>query len=185
METTTTNQEKLSANWQASFVTDDLADFLVMHQTLICGDGLTVADIKRMYENSPGLADVVDEVLGKLERFDLIRFEAGRIQVRSTSLEMNSNVESLSKFLPRLFRLGVTRVLRNARTGEHKRRKEFARFFVFPGDADTVSEARALYEEYKAKMVELIARADREQRRTDKARLVGVFGCSMEAEDFA
>lgn len=168
---------------QADLVTEDLGTFLVAHHILITGIE-SVAAIKAYFKRTPEMVDLVDELLLQLEKVDLISVDGDRILVKQRFIDIGGNVENLKRFLPRIFKISADRVLTDAVNGDHKAKKEAIRYFAIPDDKETAAEAQAIYVEYKAKMLNLISKAEKQGRKAEGVRLVGVFNCAMNPEDF-
>ncbi|MCO5143147.1 MAG: hypothetical protein M9962_08670 [Oligoflexia bacterium] len=173
----------LPRGWQKDLVNEDLARFLVTHYVHVCGDR-TLEELKKYFQNTPEIEGIVDDALASMEETGLVSIKNGFIKVNRAARDVNDDPVSLARFLPRLMKLASERVLENAKTGEHKKKKEFVRFFAICDDAETAAEARAIYSEYVAKMRALIEKTEKENRRSENVRLVGVVGCSLVPEDF-
>lgn len=168
---------------QEALVTEDLGTFLVAHYILITGVD-SVSAIKAYFKRTPGMEDLVDELLNQLEKVDLVSVDGDKINVKQRFFDIGGNVENLRRFLPRIFKLSAERVLSDAANGVHQSKKEAVRFFALPDDKETAAEAQALYVEYKAKMLNLISKAEKQGRKAEGVRVVGVFNCAMNPEDF-
>lgn len=168
---------------QADLVTEDLGTFLVAHHILITGID-SVSAIKTYFRRTPGMEELVDELLLQLEKVDLVAVKGDRIEVKQRFIDIGGNVDNLLRFLPRIFKISAERVLSDASNGAHKGKREAIRYFAIPDDKETAAEAQALYVEYRAKMLNLVSKADREGRKAEGVRLVGVFNCAMNPEDF-
>lgn len=168
---------------QSEIVTEDLGTFLVAHHILITGVD-SVSAIKTYFKRSPEMADLVEEVLQQLEKVDLISIEGDKIQVKQRFIDIGGNVENLQRFLPRIFKVSAERILSDATRGTHQSKKEALRYFALPDDRETAAEAQAIYVEFKAKMLNLISKADKQGRKAESVRLVGVFNCALNQEDF-
>lgn len=168
---------------QADLVTEDLGTFLVAHHILITGID-SVAAIKAYFKRTPGMEDLVDELLNQLEKVDLIAVDGDKVNVKQRFIDIGGNVENLLRFLPRIFKISAERVLSDAAKGTHKTKREAIRYFAIPDDKETSAEAQAIYVEYKAKMLNLASKIEKQGRKGDKVRLVGMFNCVMNPEDF-
>ena len=168
---------------QSNLVTEDLATFLVAHHILISGND-SIATIKEYFRNTPDILEIVDDLMNALEQANLISMTGDKIKVSQRFVDIGGNVENLRRFLPRLFKLTTERVLDDASSGELKNKKEALRYFALPNDKETSSEAQAIYLEFKTKMLNLGAKVDREGRKAEGIRLVGLFNCALVPEDF-
>lgn len=168
---------------QNDLITEDLATFLVAHHILITGTD-SISAIKTYFKRTPGVEGLVDELLGQLEKVDLISVAGDKITVKQPFFDLGGNVENLQRFLPRIFKLSAERVLSDAALGVNKAKKEAVRYFALPDDEETAAEAQAIYIEFKAKMLNLVSKADRQNRKGKGVRVVGVFNCAMNPEDF-
>lgn len=168
---------------QSELVTEDLATFLVAHHILITGIN-SVAAIKQYFQSVPDIQGIVEELLVQMERSDLLSITGDEITIKQRFVDIGGNVENLKRFLPRIFKLSADRILSDAAKGNHKSKKEALRYFVIPDDQETATEAQALYVEYKAKMLNLVAKAEKSGRKGEGVRLVGVLNCALVPEDF-
>lgn len=168
---------------QADLVTEDLASFLVAHHILISGLD-SIAAIKEYFRRMPEVLPVVDHILAKLHEAELIQVSGDKIKATQRFVDIGGNVENLRRFLPRVFKISAERILADAELGSHKAKREALRYFALPDDNETSAEAQALYLEFKAKMLNLVNKADREGRTAERIRLVGIFNCALVPEDF-
>jgi len=168
---------------QSELVSEDLASFLVAHHILISGND-SIASIKEYFRNTPDILEIVDELMNSLEQSNLISMTGDKIKVAQRFVDIGGNVENLRRFLPRLFKLSTDRVLSDAEAGTLKEKKEALRYFALPNDKETSLEAQAIYLEFKTKMLNLISKAEREARKAESIRLVGLFNCALVPEDF-
>ncbi len=168
---------------QSELVTEDLATFLVAHHILISGND-SVATIKEYFKSTPEIHEIVEEVLNAMDLANLISIDGDKIRVSQRFVDIGGNVDNLRRFLPRLFKRTTERVLEDAAKGRLKEKKEALRYFALPNDKETSSEAQAIYLEFKTKMLNLISKTEREGRKAESIRLVGLFNCALVPEDF-
>lgn len=169
---------------RSDLVTEDLATFLVAHYIVVAKNS-SVRSIKDYFRATPEVAGCVEEILFELEKVGLINIKGDEVSFNKSHIEIGTNPDVLSRFLPRLFKISVDRLLENARGGTIKKNKEGLRYFVLPDNPEVASEAKALYLEYKSKMFALIEKAERQNLKADGIRLVGSFNCALNPEDFA
>ncbi len=168
---------------QVNLITEDLATFLITHYVLISGNK-SVASIKEYFSRSPEIFDLVDDLLVQMEKSNLISVDGDKVLVKHSLIELGDNLETLRKFVPRLFRLSASRVLTSYETNTLKQQKEALRYFVMPNNFESNTEAQAIYLEFKSKMKNLVQKNIAQDRNGDGIRLVGVFNCLLQSEDF-
>lgn len=168
---------------QLDLVSEDLATFLVAHHILTTGIS-SVSAIKIYFKRAPEVLEVVDSILGQLENADLISVEGDIISVNQRFIDIGGSWENLQRFIPRLFKLSAERVITDAIAGEMKGRREALRYYVFPNDPESSIELQAANLEYKAKLLEIMEKADRKGRKAEGIRLIGTFNCALRPEDF-
>lgn len=168
---------------QADLITEDLGTFLVAHHILITGVD-SVSAIKAYFKRTPGMEDLVDDLLLQLENAELISVNGDQLTVHQRFIDVGSSVESLQRFLPRLFKVTTDRVLTGMARGESIAKKEGVRYFVFPDDRETSLEALALCAEFRTKLANLEKKAESRGRMADGVRLVGFLNCVLNPEDF-
>lgn len=173
----------INKGWQSAVVNEDLARFLIAQFITTCGIR-SVEEIRKTFSVAAEFEGIVDDVFSNLESLGVIEIKNDVIKMNKFAVDVNESPESLERFLPRLMKLASDRVLQNSKSGEHKQKKEFLRFFTIPDDPETVAEARAIYSEFVAKMRQVIERAGKENRKSESVRFVGVVGCSLVPEDF-
>lgn len=169
---------------KAELLTEDLATFLVAHYVLVTKTN-SIQSIKEYFNATPDVADCVDEILCQLESLESIAVCGDRITFLKEHIDVGSDPKILARFLPRLFKISVERLLANLKSGTLKKNKEGLRYFVLPDNPAVAGEAKALYLEYKSKMLALIDRAEKQGLSSEGIRLVGSFNCALKAEDFA
>lgn len=168
---------------RAEVITEDLATFLVAHFILVTKND-SVESIKSYFKNTPDVEGYVEEILCTLESIGLISVTGDKVSFHKRQIDIGSKPEILAKFLPRLFKVSVERLLADARAGIVRQKKEGLRYFVLPDSPKVAADAKALYLEYKAKMLALIERAEKDNVKADGVRLVGSFNCALNPEDF-
>jgi hypothetical protein len=169
---------------RSELVTEDLATFLVAHYIVVTKND-SVRSIAEYFRATPDVAGCVEEILCQLENSGLISISGDKVTFNKQQIDIGNNPEVLSRFLPRLFKISVDRLLTNAKDGVIRRNKEGLRYFVLPDNPEVASEAKALYLEYKTKMLALIEKAEKQNLKSDGIRLVGSFNCALNPEDFA
>jgi hypothetical protein len=169
---------------RSELVTEDLATFLVAHYVVVTKNN-SVRSIAEYFSATPDVAGCVEEILCQLEDAGLICITGDNVTFNKPHIDIGNNPEVLSRFLPRLFKISVDRLLTNAKDGVIRRNKEGLRYFVLPDNPEVASEAKALYLEYKTKMLALIEKAEKQNLKSEGIRLVGSFNCVLNPEDFA
>jgi hypothetical protein len=164
---------------RAEVLTEDLATFLVAHYVLVTKND-SIQGIKEYFRPTADIYECVEEIIVQLEAVGLLSVSGDKVTIAKSHIDLGSDPNVLSRFLPRLF----NRLLKNAKAGVLRNKREGLRYFVLPDRPDVANEAKALYLEYKAKMLALIERAEKEDVPTESIRLVGVFNCALNPEDF-
>jgi hypothetical protein len=168
---------------QAGLITEDPATFLVAHHILLSGV-TSLSSVKAYFARSPEILEIVDDLLLKMEKADLIAVQGDALTVKQRLADIGGNIEDLRRFLPRLFRIAAERVLKDAGDGSHKAKRESIRYFALSDDKATAIEAQAIYLEFRTKMLGLIEKGLREERKGSGVRVVGVFNSTLVPEDF-
>jgi hypothetical protein len=169
---------------RSELLTEDLATFLVAHYITVTKND-SIKAIKEYFASTPDVAGCVEDILCQLEDVGLITVNGDKLTFLKKHIDMGNNPSVLARFLPRLFKMSVDRLLTNAKDGSFKKKKEGLRYFVLPDSPEVASEAKALYLEYKSKMLALIEKAEKQGTRSEGIRLIGSLNCVLNPEDFA
>ncbi len=167
--------------------TEDLAAFFIV-QSIMLSHIKTVEKVKEHFSFSKDLLLLVDEVLQRMAGLGIISIEGGKISYKQKWLDYGSNPQKLRRFLPKLFRITVKRVIKDAEldsTIQRKRKQQMVRFYIFPDFAETKKELKELDTEYKRRIQEIFLRAmASKDRKPMGMRFVGLVNTIMNPEDF-
>ena len=132
---------------QSELLTEDLATFLVAHYVLVTKND-SVSSVRDYFRSTPDIFECVDDILFQLETVGLVEISGDKISAKKHHIDVGNDSEVLLRFLPRLFKVSVDRVLKNAKAGTVRSNKEALRYFVLPNTPEVATEAKAVVDPF-------------------------------------
>jgi hypothetical protein len=164
----------------ASVITEDLASFVVANQIILTAP-TTIEQVKQHFSHNAEIAPLVNHTLNALQDAELISIQDGKIEALVNDLSVGSDIDALERFVPNLFKRTASQILNDARTQKKTQRQEGLQYFVIPNDPELANEAKALFEEFRFKMLRLTEKA---RNYKGEPRVIGVLNCLPDPEEY-
>ena len=169
-----------------SIFTEDLGVFFILNLILLV-QPKNVDELKDFFSSSEELTALVDQVLVRMEEFNIVEIRDNRIKILKHHVRCNKADDQL-RFLASLFELAINRVLKHEIKDSQgrMRNRETVFWSVLPDDVQVAKELREINCEYLAKLRALEDRYGVHERKSSSAKLRfnGLVNVLLGAEDF-
>jgi hypothetical protein len=165
---------------QVDIITEDPATYLVAHH-VVFNSPTTLESVLEYFSFEPSLAPVVHKVISSMEERGLLTVNAGIIRAEK-QINIPSNPDQLIRYIPTLFELGVKQVIKDAKVGKIRERKEGLQITGIPNTPELAIQAQAIFEEFRAKLIALAN--NNETTRSEDTRIIGIYNCLIDPKEF-
>jgi hypothetical protein len=108
---------------QRNILSEDPVFFLISH-LILTGRHASITGLRAQLKNQPAIAELVNDVIYKLESVDLIAVKGDKIHIPIGSVSLANDAENLKRILPRIFEITSDRILKDAYDGTLKEKRK-------------------------------------------------------------